>query len=162
MPDVYVGAGSNADPERRLRFAAAELERRFGALRASHVYRSAAAGVPGADYLNAVFAFRTDAGVDAVRAELRAIEAAAGRTRADPAVCELDLDLLLYGARVAPEERLPRSGILTQPFVLIPLATLAPEHEDPLTGECYGAAARALTLPPGALVDLGPLAGLGS
>src|SRR5688572_847785 len=116
MPEVFIGAGSNADPERRLRLALAELERRFGPVRSSNVYRGPAVGVPAADYLNLVVALATERSVDSVRDELRAIEALAGRarirscdsrtpasiaaTRLDAAVCELDLDLLLYGCRV--------------------------------------------------------------
>jgi 2-amino-4-hydroxy-6-hydroxymethyldihydropteridine diphosphokinase len=137
MPEVFIGAGSNADPERRLRVALAELERRFGALRCSGVYRSAAVGTPGADYSNLVVALTTDLPVDLLRDELRAIEAIAGRTRADAAVCELDLDLLLYGCRVDAERRLPRPGVLMLPFVRVPLAELAPELTHPVTGERF-------------------------
>jgi len=144
MPEVFIGAGSNADPERRLRFAAAELERRFGAVRCSSVYRSAAVGVPAADYSNLVMALDTDRGVDSVRDELRAIEALAGRTRADAAVCELDLDLLLYGSRVDAARKLPRPGLLAAPFVVVPLAELAPALAHPVTGELPADAAAAV------------------
>jgi 2-amino-4-hydroxy-6-hydroxymethyldihydropteridine diphosphokinase len=155
MPEVFIGAGSNADPERRLRFGVAELERRLGALRCSRVYRSAAVGVPAADYSNVVVAFDTELAVDALRDALRAIEAAAGRSRADPAVCELDLDLLLHGGRVDVRRRLPRPGLFTLPFVLVPLAELAPALRHPVTGERSSAAARRLA--PGSVVDLGAL-----
>jgi len=137
MPEVFIGAGSNADPERRLRGALAELTRRFGPVRSSSVYRGAAFGVPAADYSNLAVAFSTELSVDALRDELRAIEALAGRSRADPAVCELDLDLLLYGRRVDAVQRLPRPGLLTLPFVLVPLAELAPELAHPVTGERF-------------------------
>jgi 2-amino-4-hydroxy-6-hydroxymethyldihydropteridine diphosphokinase len=137
MPEVFIGAGSNSDPERRLRGALAELTRRFGPIRSSSVYRSAAVGVPAADYSNLAVAFSTELSVDALRDELRAIEALAGRSRADPAVCELDLDLLLYGRRVDAVQRLPRPGLLTLPFVLVPLAELAPELAHPVTGERF-------------------------
>ena len=137
MPEVFIGAGSNADPERRLRVALAELERRFGAVRCSSIHRSAAVGRPGADYSNLVVALKTELPVDSLRDELRAIETLAGRTRADAAVCELDLDLLLYGSRVDPERRLPRPGVLTLPFVRVPLAELAPKLAHPLTGERF-------------------------
>jgi 2-amino-4-hydroxy-6-hydroxymethyldihydropteridine diphosphokinase len=137
MPEVFIGAGSNADPERRLRVALAELERRFGALRCSAVHRSLAVGTPGADYSNLVVAFQTELPVDSLRDELRAIERVAGRTRADAAVCELDLDLLLYGCRVDADRRLPRPGVLTLPFVRVPLAELAPELKHPVTGERF-------------------------
>src|SRR5262245_22947539 len=108
MPEVFIGVGSNADSERRWRDALAELGRRFGRVQSSSVYRSAAFGVPAADYSNLVVAFTTELAVDPLRAELHAIETLAGRSRADPAVCELDLDLLLYGRRVDAVQRLPR------------------------------------------------------
>jgi 2-amino-4-hydroxy-6-hydroxymethyldihydropteridine diphosphokinase len=144
MPEVFVGAGSNADPVRALRTAVAELARRFGQIRCSSVYRSAAVGGPAADYLNMVLVLEADRGVDAVRAELKGIEAFAGRSRSDPGVVALDLDLLLYGSRVDALGRLPRPGLLATPFALGPLAELAPELTDPLTGERYGAAWRRL------------------
>jgi 2-amino-4-hydroxy-6-hydroxymethyldihydropteridine diphosphokinase len=143
MPEVFIGAGSNADPERHLRRALAELTRRFGAVRCSSVIRGPAVGVPAADYFNLVVAAKTELAVDSVRADLRAIETLAGRTRADPAVCELDLDLLVYGPRVDVERRLPRPGLFTLPFMLEPLAEVAPELVHPVTGERCGAAARA-------------------
>ena len=107
-------------PNDALRRALAELERRFGALRCSSVYRGAAVGGPAADYLNLVVgcSSRTLA-VDSLRARAARDRGARGpRARADPAVCELDLDLLLYGARVDAERRLPRPGLFRLPFVL--------------------------------------------
>lgn len=141
MPEAFVGIGSNTDPARALRAAVAGLARRFGPIRVSAVYRSAAVGVRAADYLNMAAALVTTASVGELREALRALEAAAGRTRADPAVCELDLDLLLYGCRVDPAERLPRPGAFALPFVVVPLAELAPDLVHPLTGERCGAAA---------------------
>jgi 2-amino-4-hydroxy-6-hydroxymethyldihydropteridine diphosphokinase len=135
MPEVFVGAGSNADPVRSLRRAVVELERRFGAVRCSSVYRSRAVGRPAADYLNLALTLSTELGIEAVRESLRAVEALAGRSRLDPAVCALDLDLLLYGARVDAARRLPRPGLFTTPFVLAPLVELAPELVHPVTGE---------------------------
>ena len=158
MPEVFVGAGSNEDPVRALRRAAAELERSFGALRCSRVYRSAAIGAPAPDYLNLVLSLSTEREVDSVREALRAIETLAGRSRTDPALCQLDLDLLLYGARVDALQRLPRPGLFTTPFVLGPLAELAPELAHPVTAErcvvAWQAANRA------DLHDVGPLGSL--
>ena len=152
MPEAFIGAGSNADPERRLRRALAELERRFGPLRCSSVYRGPAVGRPAADYLNLVVALATESSVDELRDELRAIETLAGRTRADAAVCELDLDLLLYGCRVDAERRLPRPGILALPFVLVPLAELAPELVHPITGQKLAAYQPTLRPPSTAMI----------
>jgi len=142
MPEVFIGAGSNADPVRRLRFAVTELERRFGLQRCSNAYRGAAVGTPAADYLNLVVALRTELSVESVRDELRAVETLAGRTRTDAAICELDLDLLSYGSRVDAERRLPRPRMFTLPFVIVPLADIAPELVHPVTGERCGDAAR--------------------
>ena len=144
MPEVFVGAGSNAAPGRALKTAAAELARQFGALRMSSVYRSTAHGVAGADYLNLVVALTTERDVDSVRDALRAIETLAGRSRRDPVVVALDLDLLLYGARVDAGRRLPRPGTFALPFVLGPLAELAPKLVHPVTGERCETAWRAL------------------
>jgi 2-amino-4-hydroxy-6-hydroxymethyldihydropteridine diphosphokinase len=152
MPEAFIGAGSNADPERRLRRGLAELERRFGPLRCSSVYRGPAVGKPAADYLNLVVALATETSVDELRDELRAIETLAGRTRVDAAVCELDLDLLLYGCRVDAERRLPRPGVLTLPFVLVPLAELAPELVHPLTGQKLAAYQPTLRPPSTAMI----------
>jgi 2-amino-4-hydroxy-6-hydroxymethyldihydropteridine diphosphokinase len=135
MPEIFIGAGSNADPKRALRRAASELEQQFGAVRCSSVYRSAAVGGPAAPYLNLVLALSTERDVDDVRDALRAVEALAGRSRLDPAVCALDLDLLLYGSRVDATRRLPRPGLFSAPFVLGPLAEIAPELVHPVTGE---------------------------
>jgi 2-amino-4-hydroxy-6-hydroxymethyldihydropteridine diphosphokinase len=158
MLEAFVGAGSNADPERRLRVAVRELERRFGAARRSSVSRSAATGGAADDYSNLVVVLRTDFAVDGLQAELRAIEQLAGRTRVDRAVCELDLDLLLYGQRVDAARRLPRPGVYTLPFVIGPLHELAPELAHPVTGErCRVAWAK---LAGHGLVNAGPLDGL--
>jgi 2-amino-4-hydroxy-6-hydroxymethyldihydropteridine diphosphokinase len=145
MPEVFIGAGSNADPERGLHLALAELERRFGTVRRSRVYRSAAVGAPAADYRHVVLAFKTALSADALKDELRAIEALAGRApnRVDRAGCELDLDLLLYGRCVDAGRRLPRPGVFTLPFVVVPLAELAPELRHPVSGELCGTAALA-------------------
>ena len=159
MPEIFVGAGSNADPVRALRRAVAELERRFGAVRCSRVYRSAAVGGPAADYLNLVTSFQADLDVDSLQEALREVETSAGRTRVDPAVCALDLDLLLYGARVDASRRLPRPGLFATPFVLGPLAALAPELVHPVTGErCHAAWQRAERAE---LHDVGTLPSLG-
>jgi 2-amino-4-hydroxy-6-hydroxymethyldihydropteridine diphosphokinase len=158
MPEVFVGAGSNADPVRALRRAAVELEQRFGTLRCSLVYHSAAVGEPASDYLNLVMSLSTERDVESVQEALRDVERLAGRSRVDPAVCELDLDLLLYGVRVDAPRQLPRPGMFTAPFVVGPLAALAPELVHPVTGERCRAAWRRIE--PGSLHELGALGSL--
>jgi 2-amino-4-hydroxy-6-hydroxymethyldihydropteridine diphosphokinase len=94
------------------------------------------------NYLNLVVALTTELSVDSLRGELRAIEALAGRARTNPAVVELDLDLLLYGRRVDAERKLPRPGLFALPFTLVPLAELEPGLTHPVTGESCRSALR--------------------
>jgi 2-amino-4-hydroxy-6-hydroxymethyldihydropteridine diphosphokinase len=138
MPEVWVGVGSNTDTTTALRGAVAALEGRFGRVACSPVYRSASVGVSAPDYLNMVVSFFTDLGVEALRSVLARIETDAGRSRTDPAICRLDLDLLVFGCRVDAANRLPRPGAFTLPFVRAPLAALAPGLVHPLTGERCG------------------------
>ena len=159
MPDLYVGIGSNVDPVCALRAAVEALERSFGDLRCSEVYAGPAQGAPGADYLNMVASSSTTRASSYVLEELRTIELAAGRSRTDPARCELDLDLLLYGSRVDAAQRLPRPGVLGLSFVLGPLAELAPELVHPVTGARVGDVWRRTAH--GELVRLGALRSLG-
>jgi 2-amino-4-hydroxy-6-hydroxymethyldihydropteridine diphosphokinase len=123
---------------RNLRLACRELRTRFGPLRISTVYRNAAVGFDGADFLNLVLAFRTTESPEEVVAELERIHRLAGRVRGgDPfSPRTLDLDLLLYGDAVIadPRFRVPREDIEKYAFVLGPLAELAPALRHPVNG----------------------------
>jgi 2-amino-4-hydroxy-6-hydroxymethyldihydropteridine diphosphokinase len=68
---------------------------------------------------------------------LLAIEARHGRTRPNPGAARtLDLDLILYGDRIISEAGLqvPHPRFRERRFVLEPLAEIAPELRDPVTG----------------------------
>ena len=68
---------------------------------------------------------------------LRAIEAAAGRTRPYPgAPRTLDLDLILAGDAIVDDGDLqvPHPRFRERRFVLEPLAEIAPDLRDPVTG----------------------------
>lgn len=137
--DVYVAAGSNIDPVPRLRQALALLESRFGALSVSTAYRNRAVGFEGPDFVNLVVGFRTTRSVEDVRAALQEVEQQCGRPRAAPkwASRAMDLDILLYGdhTRDTPELRLPRRDLLVRPYMLGPLAEIAPQVRHPVTGQ---------------------------
>lgn len=145
MPDVYVGLGSNHEPGENLRRAVARLAERFGAVTCSAVYRAAAVGEPAPDYYNLVAHLATSLEAAALGNDLKQIEAAAGRDRSAPTVVGLDLDLLLYGARVDPKLRVPRTDVLRHAFVLVPLAEIAPQLTHPVTGQSMRAARGGLT-----------------
>ena len=138
MARVYLGLGSNIDPENNLRRGIRELGERFGELELSAVYRSAAVGFEGDDFLNLVAGLDTDASPAVINDEIEVIHRLAGRRRGEEKFASrpLDIDLLLYDDLIVddPPLRLPRADILEYSFVLRPLAELAPELRHPCTG----------------------------
>ena len=139
MAAVFVGLGSNMDPEGNLRLGIAELRRRYGDVDVSAVYRSAAVGFHGDDFLNLVARFESESDPAQICEAIAAIHKLAGRDRhggkweSRP----LDIDLLLYDELIMDEGpiRIPREDVLEYSFVLRPLAELAPELVHPVTGK---------------------------
>ncbi|MET0937426.1 MAG: 2-amino-4-hydroxy-6-hydroxymethyldihydropteridine diphosphokinase, partial [Luteibacter sp.] len=72
MGRAYLSLGSNIDAARWLRSAVSELRVRFGALDVSPVYRSAAVGFDGPDFLNLAVAHQSDLGPEALNDWLHA------------------------------------------------------------------------------------------
>lgn len=88
-------------------------------------------------YLNAVIVGDTPLAAQALLGELLAIEGAFGRERPYPgAPRTLDLDLVLLGDEIVDEPglSLPHPRFRERFFVLGPLAELAPDTRDPVTG----------------------------
>ncbi|HVW68042.1 MAG TPA: 2-amino-4-hydroxy-6-hydroxymethyldihydropteridine diphosphokinase [Steroidobacteraceae bacterium] len=135
MPTVYVAAGSNVEPERNLALAASELLREFPDVRFSPWYRNRAVGFEGDDFINYVAGFTTELEPEVMLEKLHAIEALCGRPPGAPrwAPRSMDLDVLLYGDRISdgPRLKLPRPDLLKRPFMLGPLAALAPHIVHP-------------------------------
>lgn len=155
MMPVAVGLGSNVgDRERHLHEATARLSTVMSDLRVSSFHDTEAVGV-GAQppYLNAAAVGKTPLTARALLAELLAIERALGRERPYwGAPRTIDLDLLLYGEAVIEEPGLvvPHPRFRERRFVLAPLAEIAREWIDPVTGRTVGAllAALAVSAPP--------------
>lgn len=139
MATVYVGLGSNIDPEHNLHLGIRELRDRFGELRLSAVYRSSAAGFEGDDFLNLVAGFESDESPSAICRHIELIHNIVGRDRESGKwdSRSLDIDLLLYNDLVMEElpVRVPREDVLKYSFVLRPLAELAPDLVHPVTGK---------------------------
>ncbi|MEM9057458.1 MAG: 2-amino-4-hydroxy-6-hydroxymethyldihydropteridine diphosphokinase [Pseudomonadota bacterium] len=135
---VYVSAGSNVDPAANLATSLELMRERFGPLAVSTVYRNAAEGFEGDDFLNLVAGFETTASAREVAAALREIESACGRARDVPKFSDrtLDLDMLLYGDHVIRNDAVsvPREEMLERVFMLQPLAELAGFRRHPETG----------------------------
>ena len=142
MPQVYIAAGSNVEPERHLDEAVRELERQFPGVRFSPWYRNPAVGFAGADFINFVAGFETPLPIAEVLAALHAIEAFCGRPREAPrwAPRSMDLDVLLYGDLVCqePHLKLPRPDLLKRAYMLGPLAALAPDVVHPTEKRTIG------------------------
>ncbi len=141
MPDpavrAYVSLGSNMEPEKHLRLACRELDAAVGPLQLSVVYRSRPVGFRGDDFLNMVVGFDTTLSPETLLALFETIHAKANRVRLpDPySPRTLDIDLLLYGDAVHEALKIPHHDIDKYPFVLGPLAELAPDLVHPLSGK---------------------------
>src|SRR5690606_18461353 len=73
MTQVFLGLGSNIQPERHLELGVAELRRRYGPLALSPVYRGPAIGFAGPDFLNMVARVETKQSPRAILADLERI-----------------------------------------------------------------------------------------
>ena len=139
MTEVYVAAGSNIDPVTHLRRALDELRRIYPRLVVSPAYRNRAVGFEGEDFINLVVAFSTQQPVARVREQLQRVETLCGRPAAAPkwAARSMDLDILMYGDFVSNEPGLviPRPDLLRRPYMLKPMADIAPDVQHPLAGQ---------------------------
>jgi 2-amino-4-hydroxy-6-hydroxymethyldihydropteridine diphosphokinase len=144
MPAVAVALGSNlGDRRRHLDFALERLSTILSGLRVSAIRETEPFDVPDPQppYLNAVVTAESAMEPDALMLALLAIERAQGRRRPSVrAPRTLDLDLILFGDRViaTPQLTLPHPRFRERRFVLEPLAELAPEWKDPVTGKTMG------------------------
>lgn len=146
---VAIALGSNlGDRAAHLEWAVAALGEHLTGLRVSPFEETVPVGVsdPQPHYLNAVAIGRTALPPHALLDVLLALEAARGRTRPGyRAARTLDLDLIVYGDRVIADARLvvPHPRFAERPFVLGPLAALAPRWRDPRSGRTLAALWRA-------------------
>ena len=141
MRQIVVAFGSNLGDRRTQILAAAEQVASFlSGFRLSPIIETAPAGA-GTEhdppYLNAVGVGESALAPDEILERLKAIEAAAGRTRPYPnAPRTLDLDLILSGNEILDtgEVQVPHPRFRERRFVLEPLAAVAPDRRDPVTG----------------------------
>jgi 2-amino-4-hydroxy-6-hydroxymethyldihydropteridine diphosphokinase len=138
MSQVYVAIGSNIQAEENISKAARELARIFPGARFSSWYRNRAVGFEGDDFVNGVVGFETDLPLRSVIEQLHSVEALCGRPRNAPrwAPRSMDLDVLLYDNVVCaePSMTLPRPDLLKRPYMLGPLAEIAPDVTHPTVG----------------------------
>jgi 2-amino-4-hydroxy-6-hydroxymethyldihydropteridine diphosphokinase len=138
---VVVAFGSNVgDRAGHIRGAAKEVAAFLASFQLSSLIETAPVGAGlehDPPYLNAVGVGESDLSPRELFERLRAIEAAAGRTRPYPgAPRTLDLDLILAGESMVEDGDLqvPHPRFRERRFVLEPLAEIAPDLRDPVTG----------------------------
>ena len=140
MAQVFVGVGSNIEPESNILCAAALLKQQVNVCAVSPFYLTDPIGPPGSGpFYNGCLEIETDIPPRKLKFEvLRPIETALGRRRTEDkyAPRTIDLDILLYDDRVIeePDLKIPDPDITRRPFVAIPLLELAPELAMPDTG----------------------------
>jgi len=138
---VAIALGSNlGDREDYLRSALDALRSSIDRLRVSTFHDTAPVGVgPQPTFLNAAAVGETSISARALLDTLLAVERDLGRERPFPgAPRTLDLDLILYGDAIideAPSLIVPHPRFRERRFVLEPLAEIAPDWRDPITGQ---------------------------
>ncbi len=129
MTRYFLSLGSNIEPERHMDACLAALQKQFHVLKVSSFYETDPIGPAGDQpFWNAVVWVESDDTPDSLTAKLREIEFSLGRRRES-------------GNRFAPRtidiDLLPQPEYQEQGFIIIPLAEIAPEETDPLSGKSF-------------------------
>ena len=129
---VYLGLGSNIDPDCHLPEAVECLRKFFNVVAVSSAWQTPAVGSSGPDYLNAVIAVETELSPsDIKQAVLSQIEDLLGRVRTEDKYADrtIDIDILLIRTHTLDCE------IWSQPHIAIPMSELYPDLASPNSSE---------------------------
>lgn len=149
---VYLGLGSNVQPEQNIAAGIAALEATMGEIQLSPAYRTRSVGFDGEDFINLAAHCSTDMQPLELKAWLNDLENQHGRARDVPKFSDrtLDIDILLVDdlwVRL-PGLEIPRPEIESFAHVLRPLADLAPDFVYPSSGQTLSAMWQAFAQPP--------------
>ncbi|MEO8892785.1 MAG: 2-amino-4-hydroxy-6-hydroxymethyldihydropteridine diphosphokinase [Coleofasciculaceae cyanobacterium] len=106
--------------------------------KASSWYQTAPVGPPQPDYINGCAILETSLNPLELLEILLIIEAHFGRIRTEPnGPRTLDLDILLFDDLIleSPKLQIPHPRMSERAFVLVPLAEIAPNWREPLSGK---------------------------
>lgn len=132
MHHAYLSIGSNIEPETNLPKAIDLLQKYGEILKVSSAWESEAVGSEGPNFLNACVLFSTPLLQTELKEQvIHPIEAKLGRQRsADKyAPRTIDIDIVLFDNQLCNEK------FWKQAFVIIPLAEIYPEYQNPTTQE---------------------------
>lgn len=139
MTGVYLGLGSNLQPEKNVPLALNALKEHFNVQQISPWYQSAAQGFDGPDFINLVVAIEYANSLEQLAQEVRKLEFACGRpdNAQKNTSRSIDIDILLFGDFVGEfisefvsecsKGIIPRPDIEQFAFVLRPLLDIAPK-----------------------------------
>lgn len=129
---IYLGLGSNIDPETNLPAAVACLREHLDVVAVSSAWQTPAVGSSGPDYLNAVVAIRTSLPPEAIKQDIiDYIESELGRVRTGDKYADrtIDIDILAVDSEPYDDE------IWQHAHAAVPLAELKPDIVNEETGE---------------------------
>jgi len=129
---VYLNLGSNIQPEINL-VKAIQILSEYGEIReVSNAWESRSVGAPAPNYLNACVLFLSPLNkADLKEKVIRPIEARLGRERSEDKYIPrtMDIDIILF------DDHLYKDSFWNDAFVIVPLAEVYPEYQNPITGE---------------------------
>lgn len=136
---IYLGLGSNQNRYHHLGQTLDFLAALLIDLQCSAVYSSASVGCSGDVFFNLVVSGHTDLSLEQLSCALKRFEAQHVRVLIPRIVLPVDIDILLYGDYVGEYDHglLPRPDLIDRPYVMMPLAALAPDARHPVTGKTY-------------------------
>ena len=132
MHQAYLSLGSNIQPETNLPRALELLDEAGIILKVSSAWESEAVGSVGPNFLNACLLFDNPLPPNELKESvIHPIEAKLGRKRSNDkyAPRTIDIDIILFDDESSNEK------FWTQAFVVVPLAEIYPEFQNPLTSE---------------------------
>jgi len=141
MSLVYLILGGNRGNRREIISSAIDLvTSKIGRkTSASTLYESEPWGFSSELFVNQVIAIETDMSPNEILITSQQIEVQLGRVRNSGGyeARTIDIDLLYYDSVVldSPDLTIPHPRIADRRFVLVPLAEIAPDYSDPLSGK---------------------------
>jgi len=140
MRNIFLGLGSNiGDKLEYLQAALKGIESLHGTslLRTSSIYATEPVGNKNQpEFLNLVAEIESNLSPQRLLAELKSIERDLGRRQTERwGPREIDIDILYYNSTITTEKdfQVPHGEVSKRRFVLVPLAEIAPQFQDPIS-----------------------------